>query len=41
MDRDYRALLLRYGYPEELISGWTSDDCEAEWMQFCSKVIPE
>lgn len=41
LQRDHRALLLEYGYPEDLVSGWSAEDCEAEWDQFCSKVIPE
>lgn len=41
LQRDHRALLLEYGYPEDLVSGWSAEDCEAEWDQFCSKVILE
>ncbi|WP_458122826.1 hypothetical protein [Paenibacillus sp. Z3-2] len=41
LERNFRALLLKYGYPEDLVSGWSAEDCEAEWDHFCSKVIQE
>ncbi|MEY8748600.1 hypothetical protein AB9M62_57105 [Bacillales bacterium AN1005] len=41
MERDFRALLLKYGYPQELVNGWSAEDCAAEWNEFCSEVIPE
>ncbi|WP_411734907.1 hypothetical protein [Paenibacillus sp. M2] len=40
MQRDHRALLLEYGYPEDLVSGWSAEECEAEWDEFCNEVIP-
>lgn len=41
LQRDHRALLLKYGYPEDLVSGWSAEDCAAEWEDFCSKIILE
>lgn len=41
MERDYKALLLNYGYPEDLVNEWSEEDCEAEWNEFCNKIILE
>jgi hypothetical protein len=41
MSKDYRQLLKEYGYPADLVAGWSLEDCEAEWQEFCSDIIPE
>ncbi|WP_290371472.1 hypothetical protein [Paenibacillus sp. JJ-223] len=41
MERDFRALLLKYDYPQDLVEGWSMEECAAEWEEFCSEVIPE
>ncbi|MCP3807153.1 hypothetical protein NLX78_07890 [Paenibacillus sp. Lou8.1] len=41
MTKDYRQLLLEYGYPEDLVDGWTLEDCQAEWQEFCGTCISE
>lgn len=39
--KDYRQLLKDYGYPADLVAGWSLEDCEAEWQEFCLDIIPE
>ncbi|WP_302057386.1 hypothetical protein [Paenibacillus sp. Lou8.1] len=41
MSKDYRQLLLEYGYPEDLVDGWSLEDCQAERQEFCGTCIPE
>ncbi|MGG1673542.1 hypothetical protein ACIFOE_23455 [Paenibacillus sp. NRS-1783] len=41
MNKDYRQLLKDYGYPADLVAGWSMEDCEAEWQEFCGTCIPE
>ncbi|WP_257786891.1 hypothetical protein [Paenibacillus polymyxa] len=41
MMKDYRKLLQDYGYPADLVARWSLEDCEAEWQEFCSDIIPE
>ncbi|WP_256019883.1 hypothetical protein [Paenibacillus kribbensis] len=41
MTIDYRKLLMEYGYPADLVNGWSLEECQAEWDEFCAICIPE